>query len=315
MLMQLEFVKGHGTENDFVLIPDYQNKQDLSPRQVRDLCDRRRGLGADGLIRVVRTSAHSQVSTLAAQAPWFMDYRNADGTVAEMCGNGLRVFLAYLSIAGEISPGPQVIATRAGALSVVASAPQSGGIVASQVDLGPWSIPSADPLRGGDCEVQVHGFKGQLPGLSVRVGNPHTVVLLRSSSELAALDLSSAPTVTPTPPEGTNVEFVVLVAGTVAPGTPTAGTVAQAASGQVQMRVYERGVGETRSCGTGAAAVALAARFWSDQAKAPRLDRWQVGVPGGQLVVQANGSLVDGPQVLLEGPAQLVARGVVTAVG
>ena len=106
----IEFLKGHGTQNDFVLLPDPAGRLDLSAARVAALCDRHRGLGADGVLRVVRAAAIGE----ASEGEWFMDYRNADGSIAEMCGNGIRVFARYLVSSGVESAGQLRIATRAG---------------------------------------------------------------------------------------------------------------------------------------------------------------------------------------------------------
>ena len=102
----MRFVKGHGTENDFVLLPDLPEPA-LTPQLVRRLCDRRAGIGADGVLRVGRDGAG-----------WFMDYRNADGSVAEMCGNGIRVFVRYLLDEGLTGDKPLRVGTRAGVKEV-----------------------------------------------------------------------------------------------------------------------------------------------------------------------------------------------------
>lgn len=110
------FLKGHGTENDFVIIPDPENAIALSPTAVAALCDRRAGIGGDGVLHVVRSAAHPEARHMADEAEWFMDYRNGDGSVAEMCGNGVRVFARYLQHAGhvgeETSPWPPEAASR-----------------------------------------------------------------------------------------------------------------------------------------------------------------------------------------------------------
>ena len=110
--MFVDFAKGHGTRNDFVLIADPDDLLDLSEDQVAFLCDRRAGIGADGILRAVRAS---QVAEWDGDPDvWFMDYRNADGSIAEMCGNGLRVFLRYLAEEGLVDPGYASVATRSG---------------------------------------------------------------------------------------------------------------------------------------------------------------------------------------------------------
>jgi diaminopimelate epimerase len=284
----LHFTKGHGTENDFVLVPDLDASRDLTVEQVRLLADRRAGIGGDGVIRVVPTQAavEPHVRAQAANARWFMDYRNADGSAAEMCGNGTRVFAAYLRREGLETADEFEIATRAG-LKLVRF---EDGLIA--VNLGDWRISDPDHARarGFDALVKVAGHE-PMPGLSLDLGNPHTVVALPDSADLAGLDLTVAPEINPHPPLGSNVEFVRPLG-----------------DGHLSMRVHERGVGETRSCGTGAAAAALATRWWAgEQADA---DVWRVDVPGGTLRVRA----LPGQQVELAGPAVLVADGTTTLV-
>jgi diaminopimelate epimerase len=287
-LVQLAFTKGHGTQNDFVLIPDPDGILDLTAERVRALADRRAGIGGDGVIRVVRTRHVPEVADQAADAEWFMDYRNADGSPAEMCGNGMRVFVRYLVREGWTVPPPEgfSVATRGG----LRRARLEDGQVA--VDLGRWRGVGGDGalVDGGDARVQVDGLPGRLPGLSLDLGNPHTVVLLPDGTDLAAADLNRAPVVDPVPVNGTNVELVVPLA-----------------PGHVRMRVHERGVGETRSCGTGAAAAALAARAWSVSGGAEAQDHWRVDVPGGTVQVRVLGDRVE-----LAGPAVLVADGTTT---
>jgi diaminopimelate epimerase len=304
----VRFVKGHGTENDFVLLHDPDGRLELPASTVAALCDRRSGIGADGLIRVVRAGALADGDGWDAEGSdvggsgveWFMDYRNADGSPAQMCGNGTRVFAAYLAAAGlvDLPDGAAVrIGTRAGVKTVRR---EGSGFV---TDLGPWFVPGgADAAgRGGDSEVSLTAAPREAPGaalpaLSVDVGNPHTVVALPDADELAAADLRSAPVVTPVPPQGTNVELVVPLHD------------ATARIGHLAMRVHERGVGETRSCGTGVVAAVIAARVWGGHA-AP--DRWVVDVPGGRLTVDLPpGDLAGGVSAELAGPAVLGVSGV-----
>ncbi len=284
--VQLTFTKGHGTQNDFVLVPDLDAELDLTTEQVRLLADRHAGIGADGVIRVVRTRDVPEQSAQADDAEWFMDYRNADGSPAEMCGNGVRVFVTYLLREGLIPPGTSAlaVATRAGTKQVRIA----GDEIA--VDLGAWQVVggAAALAAGGDAHVLVDGLDGSVAALSLDLGNPHTVVMLPGTDDLAAIDLRQPPRVDPEPPDGTNVEFVVL-----------------RSSGHVAMRVHERGVGETRSCGTGAAAAALAARAWSAVAGGGEVDVWQVDVPGGTVWVR----VLESGAVELAGPAVLVADG------
>jgi diaminopimelate epimerase len=289
----LGFVKGHGTQNDFVLVPDIDGDVDLSPSLVAALCDRRVGIGGDGLIRVVRSAALPDGVAQAGEAEWFMDYRNADGSPAEMCGNGVRVFARYLTEAGlvRLADGDEVrVGTRAGVKRVRLD---GDGFA---VDLGSWRVVGGEAaaVAGSDATVILPGERLGLPGLSVNTGNPHVVVALPDGGRLAAADLSRPPAVEPAPPLGTNVELVVPVPD---------------AHAHLLMRVHERGVGETRSCGTGTVAAALAARVWAGD-RAP--DDWEVCVPGGRLQVRVpHGQLLAGSSVELSGPAVLVADGTV----
>lgn len=300
----LHVTKGHGTENDFVLVDDRGGDLELSAGLVRALTDRHAGVGGDGVIRLVASARLPEgQASLAADpsAHWFMDYRNADGSLAEMCGNGVRVFAAYLERLGLWDPfgGELAVGTRAGVRWVRRIEAPRGLADANDsswyaVDMGPWRLPGgAAALEAGyDAEVAVVGLADARPALGVEVGNPHAVLVVAGDSELDAADLTRAPVVVPVPPHGTNVELVVALGEQIGPD----GSV----TGHVRMRVHERGVGETRSCGTGACAAALAVRAWAGDA-AP--DVWIVEVPGGAVRVSA----LPGGHVELAGPAVLVA--------
>lgn len=289
-MTDIAFTKGHGTGNDFVVIADPSAQLDLSDEQVAALCDRHVGIGADGLLRAVKSaSIPDGVSALAenADAEWFMDYRNADGSIAEMCGNGVRVFARYLIDSGlaETAPdGSLPIGTRAGVREVTRS---DDGFL---VDMGGWRASTTEPT------VRARGVSVARPGLGIDVGNPHIVVALASDAELDGLDLSVIPHIDPQPEGGANVEFVV-------PEDPliTAGV------GRIRMRVFERGVGETLSCGTGTVAAALAVRSWAGGAP----HEWRVEVPGGVLGVSMF-EMGGQERVALSGPATLVYSGTVT---
>jgi diaminopimelate epimerase len=290
---ELHFTKGHGTGNDFVLFADPDATVDMTPERIRAIADRRFGVGADGVIRAVRTSALPEGRAIADAEPdaeWFMDYHNADGSVAEMCGNGVRVFARYLTEAGLVSleAGETLsVGTRKGIIDVQRSA---GGFVA---DLGRWALG----IAGVDTEevlVRARGLGGARPGLPIDVGNPHVVVAVATDDELAGLDLTYVPVLDPAPPAGANVEFVL-------PGDP----LVHDGVGNITMRVHERGSGETLSCGTGAVAAALAVRHWAGS-QAPHT--WRVRVPGGVVTVRMTAA-EDGEHVALSGPADLVFEG------
>ena len=251
------FVKGHGTENDFVLLPDPDGELVLTPERVRRLCDRRIGLGADGVLRVVPTRLAAEAAGMADDAAWFMDHHNADGSPAEMCGNGIRLYAHYLVTTGLAEPGPMRIATRRGVL---------------ELEVGPRqvTVDMGVPLIGDPTDVD------GAEAVSVDMGNPHAVVVVPDVAALGELKTSRL---------DLNVEYVQDLG-------PAA----------IAMRVHERGVGETRSCGTGtcAAVVATSLRLGT-----PRDTPYDVRVPGGQLTVtwRANG------HVVMTGPAVIVAEG------
>ena len=259
--------KGHGTENDFVLIPDLQATLPMSDSLVRALCDRRAGVGADGVLRVTRTAlaVEPAVRELAGGAEFFMDYRNHDGSVAEMCGNGVRVVARWLQQAGLAGDRVQ-LATRGGIKSI--------GFDGDEITVA----------MGRACvQPERPTVAGLLPGVAVTMPNPHVVVELADERQLAELDLSRPPVVEPPLPDGQNVEFFV-----------------RRGAGRLVMRVHERGVGETRSCGTGICAVAVAA---AGEQTGP--GNWLVEVPGGRCTVSW-----DDPSgtITMSGPAVLVGE-------
>jgi diaminopimelate epimerase len=271
----LSLVKGHGTENDFlVLVDDDGSLGPLSGEAVAALCDRRSGIGADGLLRAVRPGDDPEAARWSGSADWFMDYRNADGGTAEMCGNGIRVMAEVLRRRGLAGPVGVRIGTRSGDHQVV-PAPDGWAVVMGPVRVGVPDGSSADAAPGDDdvdTLVAVPGLGDPpRPGLRVRLGNPHVVVAVTGPDELAALDLTDPPALRPQPAQGANVEFVAVLGHDRGTG-----------AGRVAMRVHERGSGETRSCGTGAVAAAAAAAEWGGS-RAPR--SWLVDVPGGRLQV------------------------------
>ena len=302
MMRTLAVTKGHGTRNDFVLIDDRDGAIDLTADLARALADRRGGVGGDGVIRLVGTHRLPEGSESLAEdsrSRWFMDYRNADGSVAQMCGNGVRVTALLAERLGLWDgSGDLALGTRAGVRHVHRVADPTGGPEPwYAVDMGPWYLPGGEAaaVAGSDAEVVVAGLDAPRPALRVDVGNPHTVLALGDPAELADVDLGGPPQVSPVPPEGTNVELVVALGEEVT---------ADGVTGVVRMRVHERGVGETQSCGTGACAAAMAVRTWAG-AGAP--DVWLVHVSGGLVRVR----VLPGDRVELAGPAVLVATATV----
>ncbi|MEU6949714.1 diaminopimelate epimerase [Streptomyces sp. NPDC046316] len=275
----IAFLKGHGTENDFVIVPDADNAIELPAAVVARICDRRAGIGGDGVLHVVRSAAHPEARPMADEAEWFMDYRNADGSVAEMCGNGVRVFARYLEHAGHISAGEVAIATRSGVKRVHLD--KDGSVT---VAMGRARLPE------DGVTVTVDGRSW--PARNVNMGNPHAVAFVESLDH--AGDLFTEPPYAPAEvfPDGVNIEFV-----------------ADRGTRHVAMRVHERGASETRSCGTGACAVAVATarRDGVDPAVSGEPVAYTVDVLGGSLTITEH---PDG-EVEMTGPAVIVAEGAI----
>ena len=279
----MRFAKGHGTGNDFLILPDPDGAMGVPPDLVARLCDRRTGLGADGILRVVRVHTAGDAVPGGAAGPagaaeWFMDYRNADGSVAEMCGNGIRVFARYLLDHG-LAEGPELaVATRAG-LRLVRAEPG-----------GEYTVDMGAPVVGGHAAAEIGS--GRYDGLAVSLGNPHLACVV--DRPVAEFDLTAAPAVDHELfPDGVNVEVVRILG-----------------ERHLEMRVHERGSGETMSCGTGAVAAAVAAATAAEAAAAGSNGQlrlagvWTVEVPGGTLTVTLTPTTS-----LLTGPAVIVAEG------
>ncbi len=248
---------GHGTHNDFVLLFDPEDQIQISSEQVARICDRATGVGSDGFIRMTKPGGK-----------WFMDYRNQDGSIAEMCGNGIRVMARYLVERGHQGEGIFAINTRAGMKYLAVPADED-----ISVNMGNVSELYDD--------VTVRIGEMSWSAIHVDVGNPHAVVFVDDLDSIG--DLIVAPEVDGDYPDGVNVEFVKFLE-----------------SGEIAMRVYERGVGETQSCGTGTCAVALAASI-HQRKKLPA--RWVINPPGGRLIVDIDGhnnATLIGPAVLVK---------------
>ncbi|MFE3443423.1 diaminopimelate epimerase [Nocardia sp. NPDC059180] len=287
----MEYTKGHGTQNDFVVLPDPAVRLDLTAERIAALCDRQRGLGADGVLRVARAGALRDGGVLpelpegVGADDWFMDYRNADGSIAEMCGNGVRVFAHYLAASGLEPSRSFVVGSRAGARPVTVHA---AGPVQGEV-----TVTMGEVRELGESTATVAGWA--YSGIGIDVGNPHLACVdpELTADALGKLDLTVAPGYDPDLfPQGVNIEIVTAL-------DP---------SGAVDMRVYERGVGETRSCGTGTVAAAAAALAAGGFRIAQDTGEVVVRVPGGAVSVG-----LEGGQAWLRGPSVLVATGRIAA--
>ncbi|KAA0919591.1 diaminopimelate epimerase [Dietzia sp. ANT_WB102] len=275
----IAFLKGHGTLNDFVILPDDHAELDLDESLVRSLCDRRGGIGADGVLRVATAGALLDRGVVAAlpdgvdRSDWFMDYRNADGSIAEMCGNGVRVFAHALVMTGRAQPGSIRVGTRSGPRPAeIVSHSGSGALV--KVDMG-------QPRLLGLSSAEIGGRT--FAGLAVDMGNPHLACVVPGldSENLATMRVDQAPLFDRNFfPDGVNVEIATPIV-----------------DGRVSMRVHERGAGETMSCGTGIVATAVAALADAGETSGDVV----VVVPGGevQVTLRDAGSWLAGPSALV----------------
>lgn len=287
--------KAHATGNDFVVYLDEDGTHEPTADEVRFLCDRHFGIGGDGLIRLAHPQAVSDVNErqiadcAAGDADWFMDYRNADGSLAEMCGNGTRaitLFAQRQGIADQPGGKPFHLGTRAGVkvLTSLGDVPGLGKDV-FQVEMGAWKRGDVDGY-----EVTIPGTSGSARGTFVDMGNPHVVAVLEdafaSLPNVEDLDLVTKPVVAPEIPSDQNVEFVRI-------DEQSEG----ADAGEATMRVNERGCGETLSCGTGLCATAITLRAKTG------IDHWTITVRGGTLRVD-----VTDEDVKLTGSATIVGK-------
>lgn len=260
MTTSISATYGHGTHNDFVIVFDPKSEISITTAQTAALCNRETGIGSDGLIRIT-----------APEGKWFMDYRNADGSIAEMCGNGIRVMARYLVNRGHQAEGIFAINTRDGMKHL--RVPSEGDIT---VNMG--------HITDENDEITISANGSIWNGYNISIGNPHAVAFVETLEKIG--DLKEAPVVRPKDsyPEGVNVDFVELLQGN-----------------ELKMRVFERGVGETQSCGTGTCAVALAA---SIKYKSAYPAKWIIYPPGGRLEVEIDSHF----NAILSGPAELISE-------
>ncbi len=293
MSIPSEVFKAHATGNDFVVYVDPDGVYEPTVDEVKFLCDRHIGIGGDGLIRLAHPEAVSDVTSQQAVdctangADWFMDYRNADGSLAEMCGNGTRAITLFAQQQGLAdSPGglPFHLGTRAGVKVLAALGDiQPYGRNVFRVEMGAWCMGRVNAYA-----VRIPGTVGEGRGTFVDMGNPHVVVPVKDGSAtlppVAELNLAVPPEVSPVCENGQNVEFVHVDSIDSEVGCAT-------------MRVYERGCGETLSCGTGLCATGVVLRAKTG------VDHWDITVRGGVVRVD-----VTDRDVKLTGSATMVAR-------
>ncbi len=263
----MRFSKYHGAGNDFVMIADLDGRlgpaTSLAPDLVAAICDRHTGVGADGIIRVMKSSTGGR----------YMDYYNADGSVAEMCGNGIRCLVLHEQHAGRLDDGEHIISTL------------SRDVTVRPAGRGRFTVDMGQPVSSGALTVDLAGDR--FAGTAVNMGNPHFVLFAdeigRALDDATVHGLGSQLAVHPSFPDHTNVEFVRITGAT-----------------SIEMRVWERGCGETLACGSGICAAVVAS-----SAKERTGPHVAVTMPGGELEVEID----SGGHVWLTGPAEAAFTG------
>lgn len=271
----MEFTKSHGAGNDFVMIEDLRNRLKLTAEAVAKLCDRHKGIGADGVIRITRSDS----------ADFFMDYYNAGGDVAEMCGNGIRCLAKYVADRGLFHGDRMRVDTRAGVKELELAFNNEGCVYRVRVDMGPPILePERIPVRADDplhVPLAVDGFA--FDAVSVSMGNPHAILYVDDLDHTPFEDLGPRVEAHELFPAHVNAEFVQVLN-----------------DGEVRARVYERGVGETQACGTGACAIAVGSNLRGLTGK-----NLAVHLPGGTLDIE----WAENGHVYMTGPAEEVFHG------
>lgn len=260
--MRIEFVKMHGIGNDFVVIDDLAGTLELDPSAVQWICDRHFGVGSDGVI-LVRRATHDD-------ADLYMHYFNADGSLAEMCGNGIRCFVKHAVDTGLVPQDAASVRveTLGGVKPVTFWRDDAGRMTVARVDMG---VPELQPekipvdLPGDmvyDCPLETP--HGTVRITAVSMGNPHAVIWVDDVVEAPVETIGPAVEMHPAFPKRTNVEFAELVDET-----------------RIRLRVWERGVGETLACGTGACATLVAAVLSCRTGRSATVE-----LPGGELEIR-----------------------------
>ncbi len=279
--MRVRFTKMHGLGNDFVLIEDLADELDFAPEAIQWVCDRNFGIGADGVILVRRATSDD--------ADYFMLYYNSDGTTAEMCGNGVRCFAKFVVDEGLVPADRSavVVETLGGLRPVEVLRGADGKMLSATVDMGePVLTPALIPttLPGNQVfECPIETGLGSYRVTAVSMGNPHAVIWVDNVDDAPVDSVGPLVERHPAFPQRTNVEFAELVDERT-----------------IRLRVWERGVGETLACGTGACATLVAAVLACKTGREA-----DVQLPGGALAIK----WAEDGRVHMTGPAAAVFVG------
>ncbi|HYI46629.1 MAG TPA: diaminopimelate epimerase [Actinomycetota bacterium] len=265
----MRFAKYHGIGNDFVMLADPEDRIEVTEAMAARLCDRRFGIGADGVIRVVPGGGG---------ADFVMDYRNSDGSIGEMCGNGIRCLGVFARAEGLTTESKLQVDTGAGRKVITVLDTDR-----VRVDMGaPIFTPADIPIRwdGDPLHAKLETSGEVIEAACVSIGNPHAVLFVEDPQAAPVKTLGPELEWNPLFPNGTNVEFIRVPS-----------------KDRVEMRVWERGSGETLACGTGACAVAVVAKLLAGAD-----DNVTVSLPGGELEIEWAGSLENEQPIYMTGP-------------
>jgi len=292
--MLVQFRKMQGAGNDFIFFDDLSTNMEISSDEVFALCDRHFGIGADGVILVRPSNREDCVA--------YMHYINSDGSLSQMCGNGIRCFAKYLVDNHLVLPDEDTfgVETLAGPRYITVTRRPDGTMETACVDMGepsflPASLPTTLPVTREDAELgplvadaPLMLLDRELAFTCVSMGNPHAVTFIDvPPAEFDVPRIGAAGEVSPAFPERTNVEFAQVVS-------------TDPEDARISLRVFERGCGETLACGTGCCATAVAA---AATGRTPR--KVTISVPGGTILVDWR---EDG-HVFMTGPAETVFDG------
>ena len=271
--MEISFDKMSAIGNDFIMIDGRVIEARLVLPHTKELCDRRFGIGGDGVIAVLSSKI----------ADFRMQIINSDGSEAQMCGNGIRCFAHWLKERGEFTSKELTVETLAGIMRI-----ESVGESRYRVNMGRATTdPAKIPVVGNDNSVKFSFFEDEFRGLSVSMGNPHTIFFVDTITDKQVFEYGPKIELDKVFPDKSNVEFVELESRK-----------------NVSMRVWERGCGETLACGTGACAVVVAGVLEG------KLDEnVTVHLRGGDLEIEWCGDL--SKPVFMAGDANRIFRGVI----
>lgn len=277
-MVTVNFTKMQGLGNDFVILDyeEYEKSKLEMPALAQKLCDRHFGIGADGLIIINQNTKNTDIG-------WY--FYNSDGSVAQMCGNGIRCFAKYVKQKGYVNKDEFSVETKAG---IIIPKINADGLVTVNMN-NPVLTPSLIPVNSiNNLNIELRAGNQTFNANAVSMGNPHCVIFVEKDSKTYALKYGAEIETNPIFPEKTNVEFIEILS-----------------RNEISLNVWERGCGITLACGTGACASVVAGILNNILDK-----KVKVNLPGGALFIEWNGSTNDTDKnVYMTGPAEFSFTG------